>query len=420
MPSWVQKRGSQAVARTRVTKIITETITENETTTISAKTKSTGPYDLAFQQNLADGGIFPFGYRRGNVRVLARPSNWEEINQRLVRPRRSLSPSNFLQEAHEEFIDKETHAANEKEVEMAVIPIIEGNITDQYVRKGTAFKNLDHLTNGTLKPGNSDHYHGACPDELDQKVRDELSGHISPTAEASLVIAPNFFLELKGPSGNAVVADRSACYNGALGARGMHSLQSYGQDRPIYDSCAYTITSTYLHGTLSMFTSHPVQPKPGKKLEIYMNRICSISIVGFFEHFRQRVIAYRNARDWAKEQRDKMIRRANAKVNDSQAGLRADDERVTAHALSEESRTSLNEDFKKIANLPDYETIKDELKLESRPPVDQLSGHSRQLSRSTRIQKPNYKRVVNPSERDLSRHSEQPRRSQRKRLKPTI
>jgi hypothetical protein len=42
-----------------------------------------------------------------------------------------------------------------------------------------------------------------------------------------LPIAPNFFLAAKGPDGSAAVAKRQACYDGALGERGMHSLQSY-------------------------------------------------------------------------------------------------------------------------------------------------------------------------------------------------
>lgn len=38
-----------------------------------------------------------------------------------------------------------------------------------------------------------------------------------------------------------------------------------------------------------------------------------------FETFRQGATAYRNARDWAKEQRDEAIRRANERAGDSQA-----------------------------------------------------------------------------------------------------
>ena len=39
-----------------------------------------------------------------------------------------------------------------------------------------------------------------------------------------------------GPGGTAVVVKRQACYDGALGARAMHTLQSYGQPEPVYET----------------------------------------------------------------------------------------------------------------------------------------------------------------------------------------
>jgi hypothetical protein len=59
-------------------------------------------------------------------------------------------------------------------------------------------------------------------------VRDALSRHIIPLTQDDLPIVPNFFLEVKGPDGSVAVARRQACYDGALGARGMHELQAYG------------------------------------------------------------------------------------------------------------------------------------------------------------------------------------------------
>ncbi|EEH22025.2 hypothetical protein PABG_04236 [Paracoccidioides brasiliensis Pb03] len=41
-------------------------------------------------------------------------------------------------------------------------------------------------------------------------------------------------LEAKGPDGPLAVAIRQACYDGAPGARGMHSLQSCLQDGPTF------------------------------------------------------------------------------------------------------------------------------------------------------------------------------------------
>ena len=71
---------------------------------------------------------------------------------------------------------------------------------------------------------------------------------------------PNFFTEVKGPNGSAAVAKRQACFDGALGARGIHKLRLFNADPTLaFDNKAYTITSTYNNGTLKMYTTHPVQ-----------------------------------------------------------------------------------------------------------------------------------------------------------------
>ena len=73
------------------------------------------------------------------------------------------------------------------------------------------------------------------------------------------------------------------------------------------------------------------------------------------EIFRQGATAYRNARDWTREQRDKAIERANKRANDSQVGTLANasfskvssfttgaspNETDTIEALSQESQIS--------------------------------------------------------------------------------
>lgn len=146
-----------------------------------------------------------------------------------------------------------------------MIPIIEGKITDDKCVEGEVlFTNLKPLTNDMLTAAEPDLYDGARPEQLDRRFRDELSGHIIPSTQDDLPIAPNFFLAAEGPNGTAAVARRQACYNGAHGARSMHSLQSYGEDEPVHENNAYTITSIYSDGQLKMYTSHPVQPTSPK------------------------------------------------------------------------------------------------------------------------------------------------------------
>ncbi|KMP10245.1 hypothetical protein CIRG_09926 [Coccidioides immitis RMSCC 2394] len=128
-------------------------------------------------------------------------------------------------------------------------------------------------------------------------------------------MAPNFFLEAKGPDGSLAVAVRQACYNGALGARGIHSLQTYWQDEPIDDNNAYTLTSTYHGGQLKLYTTHI--NKPGYtdgRSEYIMTQLKGWSMTSDLETFRLGASAYRNARDWAKEKRDQFIQVANERL----------------------------------------------------------------------------------------------------------
>jgi hypothetical protein len=139
-----------------------------------------------------------------------------------------------------------------------VIPINEGDIKDaKCVSGGIPFTNLDHLIDGTLVPGNLDIYYSARPEQLDRRVRDELSGHIIPSTQGDLPIVLNFFLAAKGLDRSLAVAGRQASYNGALGARGIHSLESYRQEGTVVTNTASTISLIYHSGQLKMFTVHP-------------------------------------------------------------------------------------------------------------------------------------------------------------------
>ena len=118
------------------------------------------------------------------------------------------------------------------------------------------------------------------------------------------------------------------------------------------------------------------------------------------ETFRQGATAYRNARDWAKEQRDEMIKRANDRANDSQTGAPAVnssfgpassfvseaslEEPHTIEPLSQESQTLLSEDSNTTANPQESETSTDELVLDYRLPAKRSSRHSKRSHQSQR------------------------------------
>ena len=213
-------------------------------TTNTLSIKSTGPYDRAFEQHLIDHSIYPEEYEYADGTALPQPENLQEINERLKRPRLYLSLSKFSDADFKQFKRENANARKEKQVTKSVISIIEGKVRDsRCVSGGIPFANLSQLTDGTLVPGNPDIYHGARPEQLDRRVRNELNKLVVPSTQDSLPILPNFFLATKGPDGSLAVAERQACYDGALGARSMHAIKAYAKDGEAYDGNAYAITS---------------------------------------------------------------------------------------------------------------------------------------------------------------------------------
>ncbi|OAX83843.1 hypothetical protein ACJ72_01800 [Emergomyces africanus] len=291
----------------------TETETETKTTTTSA-------YSRNFQQNLIDYGVYPPAYEYPDGRRPAKPDNWKEINERLARPRASLSPSRFSEEAFENFAYADANASKEMPVMTTVIPILDGNVGDRKCVGGEyPFGNLAPLTDEPLSSAKPDHFFGARPEQLNRSIREALSDQIIPSTQNNLPMVPNFFVEAKGPDGSLAVATRQACYDGALGARGMHTLQSYQQE-PTYDNNAYTLTSTYHGGTLKLYTTHISQSNdPGSRPEYFMTQLKGWSLTGDLETFRQGASAYRNGRDWAKEKRNEFISAANERFHDAKS-----------------------------------------------------------------------------------------------------
>jgi len=201
------------------------------------------------------------------------------------------------------------------------------------------------------------------------------------------------------------VAGRQASYDGALGARGIQSLQSYGQDEPAYENNAHTVTSIYHGGTLKIYTSHPARPNgPGSRPEYYMTQINTWGMTGNAETFRQGAAAFRNARDWTKEQRHEAIRHANDRANDIRSTtptgsalassftteastlVAATSLSIAAESQSQESPTTqIEASYTNETAYQESETSADELAINVNPPAKRSSrsGQSRQRKRNT-------------------------------------
>ncbi|KAG4279580.1 hypothetical protein FPRO04_13584 [Fusarium proliferatum] len=209
----------------------------------------------------------------------------------------------------------------ESRVTASVIPIIEGDSGDtKCIASDISFTNIDHLTDESFVCAKPDLYYGAQPEQLHKEVRRVLDNYIVPSTQDDLPILPNNFVEVKGPDGSLSVATRQALYDVTLGTRDFQSLLSYGATEPHYDNKAFALAWTYHGGTLKAYASHVLEPSTPEAPPGYaMTQTKGWSLTSDLETFRQGATAYRNGRDWAKNQRDEAIAEANGKVADIEA-----------------------------------------------------------------------------------------------------
>jgi len=289
---------------------------DTTTTAATEDTEDSGAYSSNFQQTLINGGIYYCGYRYPDGRAPPKPNNWDEIKQRLMQPVPSLSPSAFSDEKFEEFVQADEEADNEEAVRDSVITKLLDNIGSPHVpEKNFRFANLDPLNGidrNTLEKAQPDFYYGAEGLFLNHVIRDKFSPIINPSMTSSVPILPNLFIEAKGPRGQFRGVKLQACYDGAIGTRAMHCLQSFAERTPVYDNKAYTISATYYDGQLKMYSHYTAQANGlGTRPEYYMHQLISFAMTGTKESYLQGLAALQNAADWAREMRETVIHDAN-------------------------------------------------------------------------------------------------------------
>jgi hypothetical protein len=293
---------------------MSETNPTSASTPTTPKPKMYTTYDAAFEQGLIDCGINPYHSE-------PKPKNWEEIKIRLAQPRASLSPSQFSEEAFQRFQSKNCEAQSKAAVMTNVFPIIRGN-ADILSGQARLFNNFEPLSEGVAK-AKPNYYNGSRPVELDLHVRRDLGPYIVPSTQQHTPVLPNFFMEVNGHDGSVAVPRRQALHDMAYGGRAMLEIQSYERDERTYDGNAYTIAATYNSesGMLQLYTMHPTPPvKPGERPAYLTTRLKGYPMTEDPDSFRQGATAFRNLQDWAKEQRQVAIARANQKANDKYGG----------------------------------------------------------------------------------------------------
>ena len=277
---------------------------------LSDMSPSTSAYDKHFESHLAQNGIYIHNH-------IPKPKNWAVINQRMLRPRASLTLERFSDDDFEAFVLSNEMALKENKVIEKSYKTIAGNVRT-FSMQDRQVGNLAILTDGSIVNPRPDVYDGASPTTVDQRIRDALNNYIIPSTTPTRPCVPNFFVEVKGPAGDVVVAKRQAGHYGALGARGVHELRRYIDPATASDGNAYTITSTYDSGsgTLSIHAVHTTLTNDSNiPLEYRMTTLDSFCMIGNPKTFREGACAFRNARDWAQETRDELITQANQKAS---------------------------------------------------------------------------------------------------------
>ncbi|KAL8926877.1 MAG: hypothetical protein Q9208_002686 [Pyrenodesmia sp. 3 TL-2023] len=290
--------------------------TESSYQTFSSKQSKLGTaYDPAFEQKFKDNGVFMDN--RG-----PKPKNWTDIQTRLARPRRSLSPTQFSQAEFEKFQEANEKATSENTtMATAFLPYIAG--TTNILSEGdVVFNNLRPWPVGAIKAVKPDSYDGSNPSDLRLEIRELLSELIEPSTNKSRPILANSFTAGIDATRDPDILRRQTLRDGGEGGRAMAAIRTYIDPKTAYDGNAYAMTSTYHPGggLLTLYTVHAVEVTGEKyPAEYHMIQLRSFSMVDAPATFREGATWLRNGRDLMKEYRDDHIAKANNKFQTQQA-----------------------------------------------------------------------------------------------------
>ncbi|CAG9945544.1 unnamed protein product [Clonostachys rosea f. rosea IK726] len=324
-------------------------------------TKRISAKDKNFELHLIDHHIFPEGYEHPDGRSTPKPIDFDSIKKRISIPRASLSPSQFSESAFRDFRRQHLQAVSENDVMAKVVPTICGN-TDIHSQQNIMFTELLPITTDEATKPQPDLFDGAHIHELDKAFRDDgqIRPMVIPSKHRNVPVANNFFLEVKGPEGNSAVMKRQACYDGACGARAMHSVQNYGEEEPVYDGNACSFSSAYHNGQLHLYAHHATPPAAlGGSAEYHMTQIDGYTLTGKRDGFIEGATAFRNTRDLAKEHRDRFIQAANMRAR---GGIPpAEQDTLTSPAAVHDTALSPSDELFDCQELPESQDVYDDI-----------------------------------------------------------
>ncbi len=239
----------------------------------------------------------------------------------LKQSRQSIERSTTIKDDYEKLKRSERADPSDDEITQNVLPLIFGStqIIPHQVNK--VCTNFAPLTDGTLcqaKPGLFD---GVKRKDVHESVLHSIGTEIAPTTETSSPILPNFFMEVQGYMGSHFKLMMRSLYDGALGARAVSAAQSFiGGEARQHDGEGFSMVATYgpYPGFLHLNVTHRTKDEESGKPRYRERMLGSWKLTESMEDFVRGVTALRNAREWARDERTRLVAQMNSTA--AQAG----------------------------------------------------------------------------------------------------
>lgn len=200
--------------------------------TSTTKSTTTSSRHRDFRSDLVLHNVILLNYH--SINKYPEPDNINEIRDAMDRDR--IWAPGFKEKA-QEFRKLLFTAMNEPDV-VSLLEKIPADTTalkrDDIIARDRSWSRLEILSQ-CFKPAKPDLSYATAAENLKRPIRDSLGALVMPPKNGDFV-CPNFMVSIKGPTGTPDANDLEAVYVGALAARGMHALWSFGNDAEAVDA----------------------------------------------------------------------------------------------------------------------------------------------------------------------------------------
>jgi hypothetical protein len=260
------------------------------------------------RQSLLNCGIYHCDYRYPAGFVDFKPTNWGELLQTMQNPREAV----VSEETYRTYCQRLSDINDDPSIMRLLFPILQGECNDP-AQDGVQFTNLAPFPDlSSIVHPSPAFYHGEKPESLNPHFHRTMGNYIVPSTNSRHAILPTFFVDLSYEM-SIDLAEDHALYNGIHGARGIHLLQTSVDSGSVYDAKAYTITVILGGRCLGLYTVH-LSKQPDGRDRYHLNLLDEWCLTQSLTAFQTAIRAYRNLRDFTRDERRKVINIANASV----------------------------------------------------------------------------------------------------------